>query len=263
MTIDVLVACMNQQDLKIIDSLNLETNSTIINQCQTDSEEELLFENNTVQFINSSDRGLSKSRNLAISKSRGDICVICDDDIRLINGYNDIILKAYQDNPEADIIVFQLLKNNNEPYKKYSKRKKNVNYFSALKISSCEISFKKESIIKNKLFFDENFGAGSKNNCPGEENLFLKSALEANLRIVYLPYIIGRLNDSDSTWFRGFDSRYFYFRGVFSRVYFGLFLGAIYVVYFILKNINLFGYTKLCLALKNSFRGLFGVNIKL
>ena len=72
---------MYEKDKEIIKRSNIQSNCVIINQCNEDKKEELKIENNkTCLWINSKERGLSRSRNMAIQNSDTDVCLIADND---------------------------------------------------------------------------------------------------------------------------------------------------------------------------------------
>ena len=75
--IEILISTMNQKDDSLINKMNLHCNSLIINQCSYDS----VKKKDAIRIINTTERGLSKSRNMAIENSIGDICIIADDDL--------------------------------------------------------------------------------------------------------------------------------------------------------------------------------------
>lgn len=54
------------------------------------------------------DKGLTKSRNYAIKHSEADVCLLCDDDEVFSRNYEEGILTAYRDLPEADVIIFNI-----------------------------------------------------------------------------------------------------------------------------------------------------------
>ncbi|MGI9533099.1 hypothetical protein, partial [Lutimonas sp.] len=61
-----------------------------------------------------------------------------------------------------------------------------MNQRAIMKVSSVEIAFRSDSILKNNLKFDEKFGLGS--TFPtGEEAIFLSDALKKGLKIKYVP----------------------------------------------------------------------------
>lgn len=205
--IEVLISTMNQENIDFLKKLNLSTNAVVINQSNFCEIKNLEYQNYQVQMITKNERGLSKSRNCAISNSKSDICVIADDDITYTNDYSKIIQKAYLDNPNADIIAFQVERVG--PGKKvFRKKAKWENYLSCMKISSVEITFRRKSIIDNNILFNENLGAGA-HFLMGEENVFLYEAMKKKLKVLYLPIKIGEVDTSESTWFKGYNAKYF------------------------------------------------------
>lgn len=211
MKLEVLVSTMNQNNYEIIDNMNINTDAIIINQCGKDGINIIKRDNFKVKFINSKEKGLSKSRNKAIHNSTSDICILADDDLVYQDNLVEIINTYFKANPDVDIITFQV-EGINKKFKQYSDKEKKLNYISALKISSVEIAFKTNSIKKNNIKFREEFGSGSKY-IMGEENIFLYDCLKSGLKIKYIPIKIADLYIGDSTWFKGYSKKYFISRG--------------------------------------------------
>lgn len=221
MTIEVLVSTMNRkkEDIRdLLDNMNISTNAVIIN--QANYEEEYCFErkNHTIKVISKIERGLSKSRNLALKNAKEEICIIADDDVVYKDNYEEIILKEYLLYPDADIIAFQVPTTNLERAQKQVKGNKKVGYINSGKIASFQITFKKESIQDRGLKFDERFGAGAKYSC-GEENIWLFDGLKQGLKIIQSSKEIGIVTHEESTWFNGFDDKFFLDKGaIFTRM---------------------------------------------
>lgn len=211
--IEVLIATMNQENYNFIENMNLSTDAVIVNQCLENKKYSLKSQLNCYKIIESSEKGLSKSRNLAIKNSNADICLLADDDEVLEDDYELKILNAYDKHPDADIIAFQVQRQGNpNRYKRFRKRKSWDNYLTCMKIASVEISFRRESIVSKGIRFNENIGAGRKFS-NGEENIFLYDALKNGLKILYLPINIGYVDNSESSWFKGYTDDYFYSAG--------------------------------------------------
>jgi len=209
LTVEVLISAMYLDDIEIVNRTNIQTDAVVINQCNIDEYKEFSHKTSTVKLFSSTDRGLSKSRNKAIELATGDICLFCDDDEYLYNGYKDIILKAYSELPNADIIVFKFL----YPGKKYGISIKKIGFLNSSSISSVELSFKRKSIVDSQIKFNHNFGSGSIYSA-GEENMFIYDCLNKGLQIYYYPLEIGKLLDGEgSKWFRGFNEKYFFDKG--------------------------------------------------
>ena len=132
-------------------------------------------------------RGLSKSRNRALSLAEGDICLIADDDTSLLPGYTERILAEFRAAPDADIITFQVrtpeggfFKNN------YGEQADWHNLRSIMRVCSIEIAFRRERVLATGIRFDERFGLGAE--FPtGEEAIFLADAIRAGLKVRYVP----------------------------------------------------------------------------
>ena len=249
MKLQVLMATMHQKDFSNITASNLDAVSTIVvNQCNSEKTEH----NGNSVMIYTQDRGLSKSRNLAIKNANADICLICDDDENFFDSMESDIIKAYETILDADIIIFDIA-NYHKSIKKTAHRLKKM---ELLKISSVQISFRLSS-VKDKINFDENLGAGTINGFS-EENKFLFTCLKNGLKIYYVPCDIGILRESESTWFKGYDEKYFFRRGKVTRYTLGLPLAFLYGLYFVVLKRKLYlGQLSLFKALKYLVKGVF------
>ena len=109
MRIEVLLSTMYQTDKNIIKKCNIHSDVVVINQCENNSEEEFKFkEKYRCKWINSRDRGLSNSRNFAMTNAQGDICLLCDEDVVYKGNYCEIVKKAFKEIPTADVIIFDI-----------------------------------------------------------------------------------------------------------------------------------------------------------
>lgn len=139
-----------------------------------------------VEIFRYEEKGISKSRNRGIARSTDDIVLVADDDLVFIDGFETSIIRAFEDNSDADIITFQIINPDGSSYKNYKRHSYNHTIFSIIKVSSVEIAFRRSSILKNELWFDEDFGLGAKYSL-GEEGIFLADALRAGLKVIYIP----------------------------------------------------------------------------
>ncbi len=239
MDIEVLVSCMNEKDYSIISRSNIQSNVVVVNQCDVNKREEFSFTDANGKswkalFISTTERGLSRSRNMAIENSTCDICVVADDDEVFADGYRDIILENHRKYAEG-IITFKL----DYPAKKYPETLKKVGFIGALKTSSVQITFKREQIVNKKVLFDVKMGSGSGNGA-GEETKFMVDSLKRGIKALYVPMLIAKIEISPSQWFKGYDNRYFLNRGWVNRRIMGLFLGFAYCVEFSIAKYPLY-----------------------
>lgn len=246
MNLEVLISCMNQQDMRIAEQTGIQTDALIVNQRpHAELTDDVSLDCNAlevqdgsrgkIRMIRSNTRGLSKSRNLAIQHAVGDACLLCDDDEQLDPSYEDSILKAYETLPDADIICFRI---SNQP-SRLKQETQRLTKWTAMRIASWQITFRRESILKSGIRFDEDMGAGTGNG-GGEEVKFLRDCIKAGLKAYYVPKSIGTVAQTDSTWFRGFDRDFFYKRGITNRYMLGLPVSILYAAYYTMVKRDLY-----------------------
>lgn len=237
LSVDVLISCVNN-NTAIIKKSNLSHNVVVINQTDVINENVTEYSNNCF-FVNSSTRGLSRSRNIAIEKSKADICVVSDDDEIFVDNAQYNIAKIYKQHSKADIIIFNV-KNDNRNSKLKNKFHR-LNYFELLRVNSWQITFRREKIVKNNLSFDEFMGSGTGNGA-GEENKFLIDAYKKGLKIYYYPYQIAYVAEgkSQSQWFKGFNKEFFFQRGYSTRYMLGFPLSILYAIYYAYSHENMY-----------------------
>lgn len=133
-----------------------------------------------------SESGISNSRNRALENAKGEILLITDEDVELLEGMPRFVEEAFENYPEADIITFQTLNEKGLKRKNYSDSPFWHNMRTVMQVSSIEIALRRPSVVKNAIEFDSRFGIGSR--FPtGCENVFLSDALKKGLRILYFP----------------------------------------------------------------------------
>ena len=210
MKLQVLLSAMHLSDYEFIDSLHITGDCVVINQCDSEKEYHTSRGKQEITYIETKERGLSKSRNMALKYADADVCILCDNDVEYVENYETLITKAFADYPDADIIVFYI-KRKEKPRPNYPEVR-GMDYLSVLKIFSPEIAFRREAVLKNGICFDELFGAGA-HYYMGEENIFLYDCLKKKMKIMYVPIQIATLLETESTWFSGYDERFFLSRG--------------------------------------------------
>ena len=238
MKVQVLVACMNQSDFSIVKRSNIQTDAVIVNQCDKDEIHEFDFQNAQdkichVKFINTTERGLSRSRNMAIYNATADLCLICDDDEVLDSNYETTIVQGFTSHPNCDIIAFKL----DFDEITFSDKEYNVNKWNAGRIASVQIAFRNNNLIRSTPF-NIKMGSGTGNGC-GEENKFLLDCLKKRVQIKYIPSDnIARISTEGSLWFKGYTPEYWINRGWIAKMLYGKFWGVFYIVYQILFRVK-------------------------
>lgn len=215
MKIEVLLSTMNQKNFDIVKKCNIKGDVIVINQCNEEKVEEKYDNNGHIKMIYTMERGLSKSRNMALKEATGDICILCDDDIEYLDSYIEIVRKAFSEVKDADVIVFNVMSMNTE-------QRKQENLFSDVRripfyksYGSVHIAFRRKSIQENCINFNVKFGSGSGMYSFAEDSLFFAEIHKKKLKSYVYPAVIANLYTEGSTWFSGFNEKYFYDMGAY------------------------------------------------
>lgn len=252
MSVEILLSCMHQTGTDILSDSNLSHDTLIINQCDIDRAAIISLPNG-IRRLDTPTRGLSVSRNLGIKHSTKEICVLSDDDEFFFDGITQKISREYDKLPDADVIVFSIENRKN----KLGHRVRRLRLYEVFRVASWQISFRRKSIVDNRIQFDTNLGSGT-NNGGGEENKFILDCIKNKLKVYYVPLTIARIREcGESKWFFGYNEEYFYRRGISTRYIFGLPIAILYGGYFILAKYNEYKESiSVYKAIKSLFRGI-------
>ena len=182
MTLELLVSCMHQKDDSLLRKSCITSDAVVINQCDQDQYHEYLTEHGTARVLSTTQRGLTKSRNMAIRNARADVCLLCDDDEVFVPNYEQKVLSAYENLPQADVIIFKMV--NRPP--SFPDRIQELKFPKTMKVSSWQISFRRQRLLDSGVRFDELLGAGTGNGAE-EELKFLLDCEKAGLKMYTFP----------------------------------------------------------------------------
>ena len=79
---------------------------------------------------------------------------------------------------------------------------------------------RRESLLSSGVTFSLLFGGGAKYG-SGEDSLFLKEFMDKGYSVYTAPVTIGREAAGESTWFTGYDEKFFRDKGVLYRYLYG------------------------------------------
>jgi len=215
MKIQVLVAAMHQKDHSLIKKMNLSTDAIVANQCDHNSVE--CFEENGHRFtyLSFAERGVGLNRNNALMRADADVCLFADDDMVYVDGYAEIISKAFEANPKADVLIFNLKEPEITRY--VIEKKTKVGYLNYLRYGTARVAVRLKSIKRCGIYFNQCFGGGTEY-CHGEDNLFLTACLKNKLKVYALPDYIAELTEErESSWNKGYDRKYLEDQGALYR----------------------------------------------
>ncbi len=219
--LEVLMSVMHQKDFSIAQRTKISSNLLVINQCDEDKYEEINVNGYKWRMISTRERGSHLSRQMALDNAQGEICLFCDDDEELADGYSDIILKAYEKLPNASAIVFNVTRNNNKSKKSYYWIKKIRKAPKYRGYGTPMLSLKLGDIQKHGIRMNEIFGAGSVWG-GGEDSLFEDEIRKSGLKMYEYPATIATIDyGNGSTWFKGYREEAFYNEGAFNQHKYG------------------------------------------
>lgn len=134
-------------------------------------------------------RGLSRNRNNALKYAVGDVLLMADDDGCFYEDGLEEILGIYQRFPEVDVALFKV-----DGMKKFYPDADfcltEKDFRGAYYTASVEMSMRRCSV--DRISFNPSFGLGSEYLSAGEEQVFLKDALDEGLHVHWFPVCIGR-----------------------------------------------------------------------
>ncbi len=208
---EVLCVTMHQTDFSKIQQMNIHSDVVFANQCDRTAYEEQSFDGNTAKMISTQTRGVGINRNLTLMYASADICLLADDDVVYNDNYKQTVLKEFENHPDADIFIFHLDTNSERKQVKYSKTKK-CNRLIRMPWGGVRIAFRLASVKKANLFFTTLFGGG----CmfpSGEDSMWLLEAKRKGLTFYVSKETIGNICYETSTWFTGYDEKFFWGKG--------------------------------------------------
>lgn len=218
-TVQVLVSAVNKEPRGLAEEMHIETDAVIINQCDHYDVESFCHKNRKIRVFHMAERGVGLSRNTALMRADGDICLFSDQDIVYEEDYEQKILQAYEKCPLADMIVFNI-EVGKERRTYHNTEKKRVRWYNCGRYGAVSFAVRREKLLESGVTFSLLFGGGAKYSA-GEDSLFLKQFMDKGYKVYASPVTIGREKEGDSTWFSGYHEKFFYDRGVLYHFLYG------------------------------------------
>ncbi|MCD7863940.1 MAG: glycosyltransferase family 2 protein [Lachnospiraceae bacterium] len=212
MAVEVLLSCLNQNVPELVEKMGLTGAAVAVNQCDREGSEEINILGGSARVFDSMERGVGRSRNLALSKAREEICIFGDEDIVYRKDYASLIEAEFLKHPEADGLLFQA---EVDPLRKTYQN----DTFGPVGLLNCgrypaySMAFRRQKLCDSGVRFSTLFGGGARYS-NGEDSLFLRDVIKAGLKIYKTPVCIGEEIPRPSTWFTGYHEKFFFDRGV-------------------------------------------------
>lgn len=229
MTVQILVSTMHQQDYSLIEKMNIFSDTIVINQCDETSYKQLNYKGFRIDWYNTQTRGVGISRNMALLHSSADVCLFADDDMVYGDDTRKSIITAFDKNKNVDMIIFEI-----GGLSKKKIKEKNVSFFNAIGFGACRIAVRRDSLLKKRIMFSVLFGGGAKYSC-GEDTIFICDFLKNGLKCRSCTNQIGVNMHGESTWFKGYNEKFIYDKGVLLRQLFGV-VGIFPLVALLIKH---------------------------
>lgn len=220
MKLQVLVAAVNEDAETLAEKMNLETEAVIVNQCGHFGYQEYLHKGRRVRCFSMAERGVGLSRNTALMHGEGEICLFSDEDIVFAAGYEKTVLEAFEQNPDADIITFNFKVDPSRTT--YCNRvRKRIRWYNYSRYPTYAVAARLEALRRANVGFSLLFGGGARYS-NGEDSLFLHDCLKKGLHLYADTALIGEEVYRESTWFKGYNSKFFEDRGVLYHFLYGM-----------------------------------------
>lgn len=217
--IQLLVSAVNQDAAALAKQMNIRGSAVIVNQCDNYGYEEIGEQGRRIQVFSMAERGVGLSRNTALLHADADICVFSDEDIVLCEEYEELIGRAYEELPDADMILVNVRV---VPARRtyWNEDIHRINYRNYGRYPAYSITARHEALRRANVHYSLLFGGGARYS-NGEDSLFLRDCLKSGLRIYAHTVCIGEEKERESTWFSGYHEKFFRDRGVLYHYLYG------------------------------------------
>lgn len=219
MKVEVLASAVEQDAAELVAKMNIHTDAVLVDQCGRYGYEEVSVPDGKVKCFFLCERGVGLSRNTALLHAQGDICLFCDEDIVLTDDYDKKILRAYEELPDADMILVNVKV---APARRtyWNEDIHRISYRNYGRYPAYSITVRLDALRRANVHYSVLFGGGAKYS-NGEDSLFLRDCLKAGLKIYAHTVCIGEEIERESTWFSGYHEKFFKDRGVLYHFLYG------------------------------------------
>ena len=233
MKLQILVSSLNQEVKSLAEKMNLQADTILINQCNENRYEEWTQDGHQIRCYHLAERGVGLSRNNALLRADADLCLFSDEDIVYDDGAVERIIEGFEQHPEADMLLFNVRVQESR-FTYWNSFYKRVRWYNCGRYPAYSFALRTAKMHEKNLTYSLLFGGGAKY-ANGEDSLFIHDCLKAGLKVYSIPVEIGEEQPRPSTWFFGFDRKFFHDRGVLYHVLYGK-LAAVMGFRFLLKN---------------------------
>ena len=205
------MATMGQADCSLAEKMNIKTSAVIANQCGSWGYEEA--DGGRVRMLSSDTKGVGINRNLALQLAKADILLFADDDVAYYDGALQGVVDAFRQFPDADVIFFGMdMTRDGEVFDRRRNKSRRIYLWNSLRYGAARMAIRRDALLKHRLSFTTLFGGGC-DYSSGEDTILIRDCFRAGLRVYSHSYVLGTCAKDTSSWFAGFNDKYFFDRG--------------------------------------------------
>ena len=214
-----LVSAVKEDVETLAERMNLQADAIIVNQCDENAYREYTYQGHTMKCYSFAERGVGLSRNNCLMRADGDLCVFADEDIVYRPGAARAIALEFEKNPKADMILFDMeVPRDRATY--HIDTYGRVRWYNCGRYPTYSFAARTEKLHEANVTFSLLFGGGARYS-NGEDSLFLTEFIKKGYRVYTAPVTIGREEAGESSWFRGYNEKFFHDRGVLYHYLYG------------------------------------------
>ena len=221
--LEVLCVTMHQTDFSKLQQMNIHSDVFFANQADK------------ARMLTTDTRGVGINRNMTLQYAQGDICLFADDDVTYCDDMEQKVVSEFDAYPDADVIIFHLDAGEKRKQISYSATKKCKGAFR-MPWGAVRIAFRRSSWKKANVWFTTLFGGG----CifpSGEDSMWLREAKKKGLTFYVSKETIGMVDMEESSWFTGYDEKFFFGKGACCAAMYGKSAG-LWSLYYLLRYRN-------------------------
>lgn len=212
MRVQVVVATMHQKDFSKYSDMNLKTDAVFANQTIGNEKKSVNIGGKLVEMVSTDTRGVGINRNIGLMNAQADVLLIADDDMKYVDEYEQIVLQAFSEAPDADAIIFNIETIGKNMSRRENNKITRIHFYNALNYGAARIAVKTKGLRRENIWFSTIFGGGTKYSA-GEDTIFICDMLKRGLKIYTYPKTIASVDQTSSTWFEGYTEKYFFDKG--------------------------------------------------
>lgn len=211
--LSVLCVTMKQTDFSKFREMNIQSDVIFANQCDRDEVMQTTIDGHHAKMISTTTIGVGRNRSISLLAATSEIVLFADDDIHYADGYVENVLRAFDELPQAEMIAFGVdITKNDTVIKRCRNPVKRAHVCNCLKYGGCVLAAKREALLRANVSFTTLFGGG----CiygSGEDSLFVLDCVRSGVKLYSHSYVLGSSAMDSSSWFTGYNEKYFYDKG--------------------------------------------------